>query len=158
MLSLVKISPAVLEKMFLNLVYVFFLFHYYLPLKKVGLFIWTKLSFHHPRMNGAKFFWNWPSVLEKKYFFISSMFFRYFVIISSWKRTEPFIGININPLYPKMLCAKFGWNWRRIFFFNFVNVFMLFRNHLPFVKGWDLYLNKLESPSPKGALCQFWLR
>ena len=23
----------------------------------------------------------------------------------------PFIWTNLNPLYPRMLCAKFGWNW-----------------------------------------------
>ena len=39
------------------------------------------------------------------------MFFRYFLIISPWKRAGPFIWISLNPLYPRMLCAKFGWNW-----------------------------------------------
>ena len=57
-----------------------------------------------------KFGWNWPMVLEKKIFLISSMYFPYFVIISPWKR------------------------------------------------AWALHLNKLESPSPKDALCQVWLK
>ena len=39
------------------------------------------------------------------------MYFRYFVIISPWKRVWPFIWTNLNPLHPRMLCAKFGWNW-----------------------------------------------
>ena len=39
------------------------------------------------------------------------MYFRYFVIISPWKRAGPFIWTNLNPLHPRMLCAKFGWNW-----------------------------------------------
>ena len=39
------------------------------------------------------------------------MYFRYFVIISAWKRAGPFIWTNLNPIYPRMLCAKFGWNW-----------------------------------------------
>ena len=42
--------------------------------------------------------------------------------------------------------------------FNFINVFSLFRNYLPLEKGGDLHLNKLESPSPKDALCQVWLK
>ena len=49
------------------------------------------------------------------------------------------------------------WFWRRKFF-NFVNVFALFRNYLPLEKGGALHLNKLESPSPKNALCQVWLK
>ena len=49
------------------------------------------------------------------------------------------------------------WFWRRRFF-NFVNVFSLFRNYLPLEKGGALHLNKLESPSPKDALCQVWLK
>ena len=31
-------------------------------------------------------------------FYISSMYFHYFVIISSWKRAEPFISANFNSL------------------------------------------------------------
>ena len=49
------------------------------------------------------------------------------------------------------------WFWRRRFF-NFVNVFSLFRNYLFFEKGGPLYLNKLESPSPKDAFCQVCLK
>ena len=39
------------------------------------------------------------------------MYFCYFVIISSWKREGLFIWTNLNPLHPRMLCAKFDWNW-----------------------------------------------
>ena len=39
------------------------------------------------------------------------MYFHYFVIISPWRRARPFIWTNLNPLHPRMLCAKFGWNW-----------------------------------------------
>ena len=49
------------------------------------------------------------------------------------------------------------WFWRRRFL-NFVNVFLLFRNYLPLEKAGPLHLNKLESPLPKDALCQVWLK
>ena len=49
------------------------------------------------------------------------------------------------------------WFWRRRFF-NFVNVFSLFRNYFPLEKGGAHHLNKLESPSPNDALCQIWLK
>ena len=47
--------------------------------------------------------------------------------------------------------------WRRRFL-NFVKIFLLFRNYLPLEKGRAFYLKKLESPLPKGALCQVWLK
>ena len=49
------------------------------------------------------------------------------------------------------------WFWRRRFF-NFIYVFLLFRNYLPLEKGGALHLYKLESPLPKDALCQVWLK
>mgnify|MGYP003684193043 CR=1 FL=1 len=79
------------------------------------------------------------------------MYFHNFLIISPWKREWPFIWTNLNPLQPR--CS--GDIWR---FFNFVNVFSLFRNYLPLEEGRALHLNKTESPSPKDALCQVWLK
>ena len=72
------------------------------------------------------------------------MYFCYFVIIFPKKRAWPFIWTNLNLLHPRMLCAKFGWNWpsgfwRRGFFLNSVNVFSLFRNYLPLEKGEALH-------------------
>ena len=55
-------------------------------------------------------------------------------------------------------CLKLTqWFWRKGFF-NFVNVFSLFRNYLPLGKGGALHLNKPKSPSPKDALCQVGLK
>ena len=50
-------------------------------------------------------------------FYILWMYFRYFVIISPWKRTGPFNWTNVNSVHSRILCAKFGWNrsWRRRF-------------------------------------------
>ena len=39
------------------------------------------------------------------------MYFRHFIIIFPWKRAWPFFWTNLYPLHPRMLCAKFGWNW-----------------------------------------------
>ena len=47
--------------------------------------------------------------------------------------------------------------WRREFL-HFVNVISLFCNYLPLEKSGPLHLNKLESPLPKDALCQVWLK
>ena len=51
--------------------------------------------------------------------------------------------------------AKRFWRRRSL---NLANVFSLFRSYLPLEKGGAFHLNKLESPSPKDALCQVWLK
>ena len=47
--------------------------------------------------------------------------------------------------------------WRRRYW-NFVNVFSLFRNYLPLEKGVALHLYKLEFPSSNNTLWQVWLK
>ena len=80
-------------------------------MRNYWFFIWRNLNPLHPRMLCAKFGWNWLSGSGEEDFLILSMYFHFFVIISPWKRTGPFIWTNLNPLHPRMLCAKFGWNW-----------------------------------------------
>ena len=45
-------------------------------------------------------------------------YFRYFAVISLCKRAWPFIWINLNTYHPRLLCAKFGWNWSRTWFWR----------------------------------------
>ena len=84
-----------------------------LTLKIYWFFIWRNLYPLHPTEGcfvprlvkiGSNF-------LEKRIFLTSSMYFRYFKLISPWKRVGSFIWRNFNPFHPRMLCAKFGWNW-----------------------------------------------
>ena len=85
------------------------------------------------------FVWNRPSGSWEKDLKISSMYFRYFIIISSRKRAWPFIWKILNSHHPRMLCAKFGWNWP-CGSGDFINVFfLLIRNYLPLEKGVPLY-------------------
>ena len=88
-----------------------------------------------------------------------SIYFHYFVIIFLWKRAGPFIWTNLNPLHPRMLCAKFGWNWpsgsgEEDFQF-FVNECSLFHYNLPLEKGVPLHLNKLDSLHPQLVCAKF---
>ena len=73
-------------------------------------------------------------------------------------------GLSLNKLiYPSPTDGVWlklaHWFWRRRFI-NFVNVFSLFRNHLPLEKGarGAFHLNKLIYPSPKDDLCQVWFK
>ena len=88
---------------------------------------------------------------------LKSAVFSQFHFYFPFKRAELFIWTILNPLHLRMLYAKFGWNWPHGSF-KFVNVFSHFRNDLALEKGRALHLNKLESPSPKDALCQVWLK
>ena len=110
----------------------------------------------------AKFGWNWSGGTWEEDFSFLSMYFWYFIIISPWERAGAFIWTNLNPIYPRMLCAKFGWNWSsgsgEEDFFYFINAFKLFHNYLHLEKGGALHSNKVGSPSPKDILCQVWLK
>ena len=66
-----------------------------------------------------------------------------------------FIWTNLNPLHPRMHCGRFGWNWSSgSWEEDFYICQCIFAISLLSV----LYLNKLESPSTKDALCQVWLK
>ena len=125
-------------------------------------FICTNLNSLHLRMLCAKFGWNWSFGSSDIFLKFCQCIFVFLVIISPWKNILPFIWINLNSLYPGMLCAKFSWNLPRGSgeedFYIFVNIFSIMHNYLPFEKGGALQLKKLESPSPKDALCQVWLK
>ena len=62
-----------------------------------------------------------------------------------------------------MFCAIFGRNWpngsgeKALKIFTIYN-FTFFHYYLPLESGLALHLNKLESPSPKDALCQVCLK
>ena len=108
----------------------------------------------------AKFGWNWQMHGSgEEDFWISWMYFPYFLIISPWKYGE---ALNLNkpesPSPKNALCQvllKLAQRFWRRRFLNFVNLFSLFLNYLPLEKGGALHLNKLEHPSPKDALCKF---
>ena len=149
------------EEIFFNFVNVFSLFCNCLPLKKGGALHLHKLESPSP-MDALYqvFFRNWPSGSGEENFKILSMYFHYFVIISPWKRPGPFIWINLNPLYPGILYAKFGWNWPRVLekILKSCHFFLLFPNYLPFRSGVALRLNKNAPLSPRDTLCQVWLK
>ena len=81
-------------------------------------------------------------------------------IINSMRIHWSFIWTNWIPFIqwcfvPWLKLAQ--WFWRGGFF-NFFNVFLLFHNYLPLENGGALHLKKLESQSPKDALCQVWMK
>ena len=85
--------------------------NHYLLLENWILYICKTLSPLQPMTFCAKFGWNWHRDSGEKDFQISLKYLRYFLFISPLKRVWPFIWTNLNPLYQRMLCAKFGLNW-----------------------------------------------
>ena len=72
-------------------------------------FLWIKLNHLHPRMICCKFGWNSPVVLEM-FFLCRKCIFDFLLSPHFGKGTRPFFSINLNSLYPRMLCAKLWWN------------------------------------------------
>ena len=87
-----------------------------------------------------------PVVLEKKIFIFRQCIFTFRNNLPL-ENSGPFLWTKLNPVHPRMLCAKFGeigsMFLEKKILFNFVNVFSLFRNYLPVEKGGALHLNKL---------------
>ena len=156
MLSLVEISTVVLGKQVLNFVNLFLVFRNYLPFEKnVALYLnkhespLPKDTFSNVGLKFAPCFWR-RRILNLLFL----LFRNYFPL----KSTGSFIWTYLNT---RRHCVTFGWNLPGCSgeenFKNLVNVFSLFRNYLPLEKWGALRLNKLESSSPKNALCYVWL-
>ena len=73
--------------------------------------IWTNLNPLHPRNALCQVRVKLARWFLIRGLLILSMYFCYFAIVYPWKRVRPFIWSNLKPLYPRLLCAKFGWNW-----------------------------------------------
>ena len=113
----------------------------------------------HLKILFGKFDWKGRVVLEMKIFNSFSYNVFYFAIISNWKRAWPFICTNLNPLYSRMLCTKFGWNWQSgsgiedfwKFFpiiFNISLIISPWRRHgFSFVQTWNPSTQKCFMPS-----------
>ena len=116
-------------KIFFKFINVFSLFRNYLPLEKGEVLHFKKLKSPSPKDTLCQVSLKLAQWFWRRFLNFVNVFC-YFVISSTWKRTG---------------------------FFNFINVFLLFPNYLPLEKGGALHLNKLESPSPKDALCHVWV-
>ena len=119
--NLVRIDTVVLEKI-LKFCQCILDFLYLSTLgNKVEPFIWTNLNPLYPRILCAKFGWNWSSGSGEEGFWISLMYYHYFLIISpleiGWSPSLE----NLNSLQPWIWLKSAQWFWRR--FSNFVNVF-----------------------------------
>mgnify|MGYP003691692401 CR=1 FL=1 len=68
---------------------------------------------------------------------------------------------NLNPYHPKMLVRRLieiGSVVLEKKIFKFCLCIFSIKHYLPLEKGGALHLNKLQSPSPKDALCKVWLK
>ena len=75
-----------------------------------SLHLMLKLECPH-QMLCAKFAWNLPSI-SREYFW--SFQIDVFLLCHHYHPLEKcmaFIWTNLNCLYPRILCTKFGWNW-----------------------------------------------
>ena len=68
--------------------------------------IWTNLNPLYQRMLRAKFGWNRPSGSGED-IQISSMYIRFFVIISPFKRAGPFVWTHLNPFTQASIVQSF---------------------------------------------------
>ena len=142
--SLVETGSAVLkEKIFKLCQCIFRYFILSTLVRGVALYL-NKLEFPLPKDPLCRV---WLKLAQR--FWRREFNFSYLIIISPWKRVQPFN--KFEDLSPKVPCAKFSCNWHGgsgevDHSLNVVKTFLLFRNYLPLEKGLALHLNKHESP------------
>ena len=138
------------------------LFRKYLPLEKGGTLHLKKLESPSPK---DALYQVWLGLAQWFCIRRSFNFINVFSLFPNYVPLEKGVALHLNklesPSTNDALCQVWlkldQWFWRRRCF-NFVNVFVLFRNYLPLKKGGALHLNKLVSPSPNDGLCQVWLK
>ena len=86
-------------------------YNWWLSLEKCWSHHLSRLKFVYPRMHFDKFGWNLPSGSGEEDFYILSMYFRYFVIISELKRAGALYKNNLESLNSSIHCANVGGNW-----------------------------------------------
>ena len=159
-----KLAQWFWRRDFLNFVNVFSLhvFCNNLPLEMGGALHLNKLE--SPSHNDAL----WQVWLKLAKWFWRRRFFNLVNVFSLFRNYLPLEkggALHLNKREsptPKLASCQVWsklapWFWIRIMF-NFVNTFSPFRDYLPFEKGGALHLNKRESPTPKLASCQVWLK
>ena len=140
------------EKDFLNLSMYFRNFVIISPWKRARLFIWANLNPLQPKMNYAKFGWNWLRGSGEdfwKFVNVNSIFPYYLPL-------EKGGALLLNKLEfpsPKdYLCQVWlkltQWFWRGRFL-KFVNAFSQFYNYLPLEKNWPFVWTILNPIYPR---------
>ena len=155
--SMGRICPEVLEKKILNFVNAFLLFCIYFLFEK-GLDLHKK---NYIRCIVPSLVENILMILEKKtLIFFNHVFFLFCNYLHFEKRATLHLYKLESPSVKNALCQV--WlkldQWFRKRVLKVFNVFLLFHNNLPFEKGVVHHLHKHESPSPKYAMCQVWLK
>ena len=128
--------------------------------KKVGPIIWTNVNPHHTRMLCAKFGWNRSNGSGEEDFWISSMHFCNFVIVS--QRQGPSFGQTWIPftqgcIVPSLVKIGPVVLEKKIFWISWMYFCYIVKN-LPLKTSGAFRLKKFEFPLPKDALCQAWLK
>ena len=73
-------------------------------------FIWTNFNPLNIKNLFCQFGWNWPSGSGEEDFLNFVNVFSLFHTSLTLKNGGPFIWTNVSPYYPRIHCAKFGWN------------------------------------------------
>ena len=129
------------------------------PWKRAWPFIWN-FNHHHPKMPFARCCWNWPIGSGDENFKILSKYLSYFLIIFPWKGCDSPFQQTLIIILVTQGGAKFRWIWPIGSGEDFQNSSVyIFASSLSSPLGYKCGPSfELESPSPKDALCQVWMK
>ena len=115
---------------------IFSIYFYYFAIISPWGRVWAFIC-KLPKMLCTKFGWNWPSSFKERILNI----FNIILLLRFYLPFESGLALylyKLESLHPRMLCAKFGWNWPRSSREDdFSNLLMYFRNFviIPLGKG-----------------------
>ena len=107
-----KLAQWFLRRIFKDFVNVFSLFRNYLPLEKGGALRLNKFEYPSPKDAFCRVKFKLTQWFLRGFFFYFVNVFSLFRSYLLLKEGGPFMWAKLNPFHPRMLIAKFGWNWR----------------------------------------------
>ena len=86
-------------------------FRYYLPLERSGVIHFNEYKSSSPENALCQVWLKLAQLFWRKRFLNFVNIFSLLCYYLPLEKSMVLCLKNLNPLYPRMLCAKFGWNW-----------------------------------------------
>ena len=129
-------------------------------IQKISCNFHEKIQYFQKNIPGARFnssgtpLFGWNLSSDSGFFFLFCQCI--LTILYLTPLGKPFVWTNLNFLHPRMLCAKFGWNWPSGSL-NFINVCSIFHMIIisPWKRAWPFFWTNINPHHPRMYCAKF---